>query len=254
MKNIINNGQSAAKPLLNEERSTTIETTLAKDKGVEYINNDGKGRNLRIVYIYALAEPETSNIRYIGKTVNLKDRLNRHFSETSNTYKNNWLKSLNGVKPNIIILDICDESNWIEYEQYYISKYKLLGYNLTNHTIGGEGFSGTKLTEQHKLNISNSGKGRILSDETKLKISIAKKGKTFSQEHINNLKESHKGKKPKTTKRFCKKILQIKDDIIIKQWDSIKEASIFYKVNHSSISRCCSGQKKTVKGYTWKYL
>ena len=56
MENDIINGQSAAKPLLNEERSTTIETTLAKEKGVEYINNDGKGRNLRIVYIYALAD------------------------------------------------------------------------------------------------------------------------------------------------------------------------------------------------------
>lgn len=254
MKNNTINGQSAAKPLLNEERSTTIETTLAKDKGVEYISSDGKGRDLRIVYIYALAEPGTDIIRYIGKTVDLKNRLTRHLSETSKTYKNNWIKSLNGIKPEVIILDECDEDNWIDCEKYWISQCKTWGFKLTNLTEGGEGMCGLSPSAESiaKTVLKTTGQKRSL--ETCLRISESKKGVKFSDKHIENLKLSHKGKAPKTTKRFKKPIIQLKDNVIIKEWGSIKEASLFYNVNHSSISRCCSGSKKTVKGYTWKYL
>lgn len=34
----------------------------------------------------------------------------------------------------------------------------------------------------------------------------------------------------------------------------IKEASIYYNVNQSSISHCCAGRKKSIKGFIWKYL
>lgn len=39
----------------------------------------------------------------------------------------------------------------------------------------------------------------------------------------------------------------------IKSWDSIAEACEFYNCNHSSISNCIAGRKKTVKGFVWKY-
>lgn len=252
MKNDIINGQSAAKLRIGE-RSTTIETTSAEDKGVEYINNDGNGRTLRIVYIYALADPITHEIKYIGKTVNLKARLYMHYRETSKTYKNNWLKSLNGSKPEVFTLDECDESNWVFWEQYWISQCKTWGFKLTNLTEGGEGMCGLKPSAESiaKMVAKNTGKKRSL--ETCLRIAESKMGIKFSESHIENLKLSHKGKAPKTTKRFCKSIIQLKDGIVIQEWPSIKSAADFYKVNHSSISRCCSGEKKTVKGYTWKY-
>jgi hypothetical protein len=47
--------------------------------------------------IYGLIDPNTKELRYIGKTKNLKDRIYNHYKKEKlkpNTYKNNWLKSL----------------------------------------------------------------------------------------------------------------------------------------------------------------
>lgn len=251
------NGKSAAKPLnttVQEERSTTIETALAKEKGVEYTLKSGNGRNLRNVYIYALICPKTKHIRYVGKSVEPYKRYLNHLTENSKTHKNNWLKSLNDDKPEFMILDICNEEDWIFWEQYWISQCKTWGYNLTNMTIGGDGSSGMKLSEDHKLRISKSLIGHEVSLETRSKISKSNKGVKKSLTHIENLKLAHKGKAPKTKKRFVRKIEQYENDKLIKIWDSIKEASKYYNVNPSSISHCCAGRKKTIKGYTWKYF
>ena len=48
-------------------------------------------------FIYGLAEPESGIIYYIGKTINLKDRLSEHLTPANfktKTLKNNWIKSL----------------------------------------------------------------------------------------------------------------------------------------------------------------
>lgn len=97
--------------------------------------------------IYGLSSNiDIDNIRYIGKTNNIKNRLYRHLSKYSlkeNTYKNNWIKS-ELLKGNYIIIKelyiINENDNWEEEEIKWIDKYKKLGYNLTNGTKGGEGF------------------------------------------------------------------------------------------------------------------
>jgi group I intron endonuclease len=207
------------------------------------------------ITIYALIDPNTDQIRYVGKTKHCpKKRLQAHLYEKSKTYKCNWIKSLNGKIPELLILDIVSEDNWIFWEQYWISQCKCWGFQLTNATIGGEGGSGLKYSEERKKQISNSNKGRIVSEETRLKISIGNKGKQKSEKHCRNLSISHKGKAPKTNKRFCRKIIQLDDNFnFIKEWNSLKEAATFYNVNQSSISHCCAGRKAKIKGFIWKY-
>lgn len=52
----------------------------------------------------------------------------------------------------------------------------------------------------------------------------------------------------------AKKIVQIdKNNVIIKIWNSLKEASSFYNISHSSISACLNKRVKTCLGYKWKY-
>ena len=99
-----------------------------------------------MIVIYGLStESEPNNIRYIGKTSNILDRLSRHLSEYSlkyDTYKNNWIKSelLNNNKIIINVLyELNSDENWQEVEISYIEKYKQLGFALTNSTIGGDG-------------------------------------------------------------------------------------------------------------------
>lgn len=139
------------------------------------------------VYIYSLTDPITNKIRYIGKTVNPNQRYSGHLSNSKQrkTYTNCWIYSLikKGLKPIMNIIEECDDSNWIEREQYHISIHE----NLTNLTLGGEGIHGFKATEETKQKMSEAHKGeknafygKTHSEETRKKLSDINKTKNTS--------------------------------------------------------------------------
>ena len=110
-----------------------------------------------MVTIYALLDPNTEQIRYVGKTVHCpKRRLQNHLHEKGNTYKCNWIKSLNGKIPELLILDTVSKDDWIFWEQYWISQCKTWGFKLTNATLGGEGHCGYKPSIESTLKKSKS--------------------------------------------------------------------------------------------------
>jgi hypothetical protein len=101
-----------------------------------------------IVYIYALLDPDTDDVRYIGKTKNLAQRLSSHClssSKQSNPHKWRWIDKLkaDGKKPKMLILDQCEQDSWQESERHWIAHYRSIGARLTNIADGG---LGTKLT------------------------------------------------------------------------------------------------------------
>ena len=114
-------------------------------------------------YIYTLSHPITSEIRYVGKSTRTKRRQTEHqskwFCEKRPNHKNNWCLKLikEGLKPILTIIDET-EDNWQELEKYWIKYYKDKGFNLLNHTEGGEGQSGRKLSKEHKDKISKNNK------------------------------------------------------------------------------------------------
>ena len=89
-------------------------------------------------YIYALIDPRTRQIRYIGQTDGLSKRLQQHIMDKSNTPKTEWIKGLlaANMRPDIIQLaEIEDEDNvhMIEYRWVYFGRKN--GWELTN-TVG----------------------------------------------------------------------------------------------------------------------
>lgn len=127
-----------------------------------------------IIYIYLLRDPITNEIRYIGKTKDLKQRLINHINNAKlkkfNRHIYNWILTLlnQNLKPLIELVEECNLDNWSEREKYWIKYYKELGNNLCNHSIGGEGtkngcqlqYRGEKavnavLTENQALEIIN---------------------------------------------------------------------------------------------------
>ena len=265
MKKIINNGQSAAKPLLNEERSETIETIINlthDNNGVEYIKKiDGNGGNFEnISYIYRHRRLDNNQIFYVGvgtdKTFKrAKDKYNR------NIY---WKRIVNKTDYSIeIILKNLNQKEAYELEEFIIDIYGLKknGGILCNLTQGGKGgMKGLKQSQEtiNKKIISLTGKKR--TRQQRQNISNSLKGLKKSEEHVQKLKNINLGKKlsqetcDKMSKSKYKKVLQIKNDETIKMWNSVKEASIFYNVNSSSISHCCAGRKKTIAGFKWEYF
>ena len=44
-----------------------------------------------------------------------------------------------------------------------------------------------------------------------------------------------------------------KDGVLIKIWDSGKEAGLSLNINAGNIAECCTGKRKTAGGYIWKH-
>jgi DNA polymerase-3 subunit beta len=95
------------------------------------------------VFIYALSDPRTNQIRYIGKANNPYDRYSNHYnsSRDKNTHKRNWINNIRkeGLRPELIILDEVPKINWQYWEKFYISLFKSWGFDLVNYTGGGDG-------------------------------------------------------------------------------------------------------------------
>lgn len=158
--------------------------------------------------VYALLDPRTNEIRYIGRTNNIKNRFAAHINRAKNLKKAlnnnnehlyNWINILLDLdlKPIIKILesDII-EDNINEKEIYWI-KYYRNKTNLVNQNDGGKGFGlnnkvwvGKKHSEQTKKKISAGNKGKIISKELIEKLRNLNKGRTFSEETKKKISKS----------------------------------------------------------------
>lgn len=136
------------------------------------------------VYIYSLSCPKTGQIRYVGKTNNLKKRLFGHLSLSrkpgKKTHVQCWIGSLlnESINPIIEMLDKVPTDEWVFWEEYWISQIKYWGFELTNKTNGGDGVD------------PETNMGRVLSDEHKKKISDSVK-QTHKNRPLYNLTETH---------------------------------------------------------------
>lgn len=95
----------------------------------------------RPIYIYALQDPRTEQIRYIGKTGNLKSRLYFHLQcKDVNRHKVGWIQQLKteGLKPAMLTLEETTEVDWPEREKYWIAHGRQEGWPLTNISEGGK--------------------------------------------------------------------------------------------------------------------
>jgi len=212
-----------------------------------------------MIYIYILKDPITGDVKYCGKTNNIKVRLSGHLKEKKyNIDKAEWIKEirLKKLKPIIEVLDEVYDSDWDFWEKYWISQLKTWNFNLFNKTDGGEySVTGFKHTAETKKKISDSQIGKKLSKEWRNSISIGRKGIKFSDEHLKNLSLSHIGKTPNNTISVYQ--IDINNGDVINEFSSISDAYVSVGVdqkNGSSISTACKGKCKSAYGYYWCYV
>ena len=147
-----------------------------------------------IIYgLYDASDPEAT-IRYIGKTLNIKQRLSRHRGDARNTdtHRARWIRKIGLenlaykiLKDNVPVLDL-DEA-----ERYHIVKYKLCGADLSNRTPGG---TGGALNPEALERMASKLRGRPLSEETKRKMSAVRKGKTHTEDAKRRMSEYWKAR------------------------------------------------------------
>ncbi len=89
------------------------------------------------------------------------------------------------------IIEECDSNTLLQREMYYIKKYGTFkcGYN---STLGGDGKSGWKHTEETKGKIAKSNTGKKRSVEQRKLLSEIHKNKPLSLEHRKSISDAHK--------------------------------------------------------------
>lgn len=122
----------------------------------------------KIWTIYALVDPTTTTVRYIGWTTSkLAKRLSSHKSEClrrksdgtwyTHYYRVNWLRQLYlaGTPPIIQSVEVGCGLGAAEAEQKWIKYYREQGANLVNGTDGGEGAVGVVWSDDRRQCMSD---------------------------------------------------------------------------------------------------
>lgn len=163
-----------------------------------------------MIYIYALSDPSSMAIRYIGKSIRLDARMREHLREQGTTYPVRWIQSLlrDGKRPTLTILEtLADESDWQAAEKRWIAHGKTMGWKLTNCTDGGDGvvnlsgegkirllqtWQGRKHKPSSLLKIGNASRGRMHTEEYKIFMRERMTHRAFTSEHHERLSQSRK--------------------------------------------------------------
>lgn len=188
---------------------------------------------MAISYIYSLSCPDTYSVKYVGKSRNPAYRLRKHIEESKrgvNTKKCRWILGLikNGKYPILNIEEITDTENENFWEKHYISLYKFLGFDLKNHTQGGDGGS-MSLDVIDKIRKSNI--GRKSTEYQKKVVSNIMKGNSYAKGNRNRAKEI-----------CCIDLLKC----VILYYESTSEAAREIGIGRSAITNNLSGLSNTV--------
>ena len=153
--------------------------------------------------IYALVDPRSDVIGYVGQSVNGVARAKAHFRPsnrkiTAHLPSTVWVESLlnAGVTPKIKILEeVACVSALSLAERKWISRGRNKGWPLTNLTAGGRGIKSFKHTAAAKKAMSIARSGKKFSERHRLAISEALKGKKFSLRRRMRMAKANLGKK-----------------------------------------------------------
>jgi hypothetical protein len=123
--------------------------------------------------IYTLIDPNTFEIRYVGLSGNIIDRIDAHLDKyylnsKENPHKTNWTKYLlkKDQKPIVVIIEeYKDYNDLYQAEIDYISYCKSINCNLLNATSGGDGARGYILTKEQRIAIAEANRKYRFTEE-----------------------------------------------------------------------------------------
>lgn len=205
----------------------------------------------------------TNNVngkRYIGQSVNLRERLQGHKWHLKNQRHNNehlqsaWNKYGEDAF-SFELLEECDEEHLDELERWHINELqtqdRTKGYNIEN---GGNSHKSVPEETREKIRKALTGrkappevvaklKGHCTSEETRKKLSLALKGKPKSQAFLNEMGKPH-----------GKQIACVEFEEMGAVFDSILQASRRTGIGSKSINNALCGWSQTAGGLHWRYL
>jgi hypothetical protein len=152
---------------------------------------------MKQVTIYTLSDPDTGEVRYVGKANNATNRLKSHLRDslTRNSPLYSWVRKLTakGKSPTMQVLRVVDETDWCEAERDAIACYRIAG-GLLNVVDGGD-----EPYCSPEVRSANGAKMNSRLTHLKREITKAVKDKTRSPEKLEQWKVAMRycaGKRP----------------------------------------------------------
>lgn len=223
---------------------------------------------MKSTYMYVLKCPTTSEVRYVGKANNPKDRYRHHLSVANykGTHKCNWINSLRqkSLKPVFEIIKEVTVSEWKYWERHFIKYYRGEGCKLVNTMDGGEGLSfGNQTSFKKGLIPWNDGTANkkicaICGEEFGVPPSRKERYKCCSMKCSSVYRSIHpnKGhfKKGYVVDKNLVSVIQINKETgdVVNIFKSQAEAYRITGINKSHISSVTLGRRKTAGGFKWK--
>lgn len=223
-----------------------------------------------------------NNKYYVGQSVDIEYRWRRERMFLSsnkpawNRHLQNAWKLYGENNFEFVVIEECDPDKLNEREIYWIEFYDAF-YNGYNQSMGGGGFRGAKLTNEHRQKIADGMKRSLTEvDRQRLKDLITQRWndpenhKKCSQkslewwsdpknkERMTGVNNKNYGKKRDWwAEKYSginssnhKSCIQIETGEF---YCTITEASKATGVSVGKISRTCNGKQKTAGGYHWRY-
>ena len=151
-------------------------------------------------YIYALCEPNTGVVRYVGKSDDPERRYRNHIYQARHRTRSfpsgDWIKGLidSGEKPELTILEETTQDNWQNAEIQWIAYYRENGNDLLNCDSGGNGGKIGIMSKSARQRLVERNKGRRGK----------KRNWTPSEETRKLWSEQRTGKRPALGRRHSK--------------------------------------------------
>lgn len=196
---------------------------------------------------------------YIGQTIeSLSKRWRRH--TWVSTKKRNAMAITSAIikygQENFIIEQIDTAENIEDLnikEEYYIKYYNSISPNGYNIKYGG---NNRKLSEETKLKIGISNKGKTITEETRKKLSESHKGWVPSEETRQKWRDAFGGKRPSDNtinaaiEKNQKTFTLLSPDGELITFTNMKRFCIENDLSNSKLCLVASGKRRSHKGWT----
>lgn len=233
---------------------------------LEVYDSDGyliedDGTKYSTILIYALLDPRTNEIRYIGKTTTPHKRLREHlYARDPRMHVCRWVKSLLriNVVPIMRILEIITNGQWEEREIFWIKWGRENGLRLTNITGGGKGTKNTnrsletrKLMSEKARGVNHHQFGKPIPEHVKAKIAESHRGsrnhfygKRHTEEMKRKMSETKMGTPPPNRRAV------IVDGVL---YESVRAASIAFNVSEATIIGRIRANRSSIEFSGYRY-
>ena len=203
--------------------------------------------------IYALSDPRTDEVRYVGKSCSGMARPRQHtypsfLKKYEHLHLYRWVNKLLGVglQPQVeIVEELAGPEGLAEVERFWIEQFLAWGFRLTNLTAGGDGAS-----------------GRIMTSATKEKIAATKRGKKRPEISLLNKARGHRP--PSNKGRVLSEAVRVVNSRahggrpFVDQYGTVyattHQAARILGLRQGNVVSVLKGRYKHTGGYIFQYL